>query len=135
MARPRKANPATPSEAGIQRTCGEFLMLDGWRRLKTDPVSRREWGKGFGEKGMADDLFLRYVGRGAQVVTGRTLCEHLWVEWKSARGKVSEHQELWHAQERARGALTVIAGQDFPKTIPGFIAWYMESGLARRVKG
>jgi len=34
--------------------------------------------------------------------------------------------------ERKRGALTLIAGQDFPATIEGFKAWYIGSGLNRR---
>ena len=38
----------------------EYLQLDGWRPIRTDPVSDRARGKGFGELGMPDYLFLRY---------------------------------------------------------------------------
>jgi len=78
------------SEADIQRTCSELLEWDGWRALRTDPVSDRATvdairraimgvpelnhvrelilkvikrcvrGKGFGELGMPDHLYIRY---------------------------------------------------------------------------
>jgi hypothetical protein len=37
-----------------------MLVQDGWRALKTSPVSRRARGVGFGELGMADYLYIRY---------------------------------------------------------------------------
>ena len=37
----------------------------------------------------------------------------------------------WHTKERARGALTLIAGEDFPASVAGFIGWYQQSGLQR----
>lgn len=115
--------------------------------LITDPVSNRERGKGFGELGMADRLYIRY----------RTPCETrdfltdlpkninqlctaqlIWIEWKRTRSgvatKATDHQWEWHTAERARGALTLIAGEDFPATIEGFAAWYKASGLQRRVQ-
>jgi len=131
-------------ERDIERTCGDFLALDGWRCLKTDPVSRREWGKGFGEKGMADCLYLRYIV-GSQdwlrrcwegIIPLISQCvegEIMWIEWKSPRGKLAAHQRRWHNAERARGALTLIAGEDFPATIEGFMKFYRRSGLLRRV--
>lgn len=121
------------SEAAIERTCTDLLELDGWRSLKTDPVSRREWGKGFGEKGMADRLYIRYMkSRYSLELAGHRWAAVLWIEWKSAKGKPAPHQLAWHQAERARGALTLIAGVDFPASIEGFAAWYAESGLQRR---
>ena len=137
---PTKTKPL--SEAHIQQTCTEWLELDGWRSLRTDPVSRREWGKGFGEVGMADHLYIRYlVGPRGDPHCKRSQAEVLWIEFKRAysskvRGprvtKAAEHQKAWHAVERARGALTLIAGEDFPASIEGFQDWYRKSGLMRR---
>ena len=111
-------------EKHIAQACTQFLELDGWRPFKMEPISRREWGKGTGEIGQADYLYLRYV-KGAN-------CEHMHIEWKSKKGKAQQHQCDWHAKERARGALTLIAGEDFPKTIDGFVDWYFASGLMRK---
>jgi hypothetical protein len=125
------------SEAHIQNTCTQLLELDGWRALRTDPVSRREWGKGFGELGMADHLYIRYsripVGPGPEPDFGARAsgCQVLWCEWKSARGKAAQHQLDWIARETARGALVVVAGRTFPASIEGFHAWYRQSGLMR----
>ena len=127
------------SEAHVEHTCTAMLELDGWRALKTDPVSRREWGKGFGEKGMADCLYIRYHPEAIRLHS-RTLCETaaaevLWVEWKTMRGekatKLAGHQVDWHTLERKRGALTLKAGVDFPATIEGFKRFYETSGLMR----
>jgi len=50
----------TLSEAHFQRTCTELLERDGWRSLRTDPVSNRAHGKGFGEKGMSgSEIWMR----------------------------------------------------------------------------
>jgi len=131
-----------PTEAQIQQTCTQMLELDGWRALRTDPVSRREWGKGFGEKGMADHLYIRYR-QGERhdpvsILTSRVILldQVMWIEWKRVRFKkatsVKSHQQIWHQAERARGALTLIAGVDFPATIEGFVEWYKSSGLMRK---
>ena len=111
-------------EALIEAECCRLLAADGWRTLKTDPVSDKSRGKGFGELGMADTLCLRYSRQGAAA-------EVLWIEWKSRRGRVRKHQLEWHTRERACGALTLIAGLDFPATVKGFWDWYQSSGLAR----
>jgi hypothetical protein len=37
-----------------------------------------------------------------------------------------------NAYLRARGALTLIAGEDFPASVDGFRCWYAASGLRRR---
>ena len=73
---------------------------------------------------MADTLCLRY---GRQ----KAACEVMWIEWKAPGGKVKKHQVEWHMKERARGAMTAIAGVDFPASIKGFSRWYRESGLAK----
>ena len=133
-------------ERDIERTCSDFLELDGWRSLKTDPVSDRARGKGFGEIGMADRLYIRYgdielfdrhIGQKEPndypwMKCKRWNCEVLWIEFKSAKGKPSLKQLDWHRAERARGALTWIAGVDFPASIEGFMAFYRQSGLLRR---
>jgi hypothetical protein len=116
--------PSNVRESFIEAECTKILEADGWRSLKTDPVSDRSRGKGFGELGMADTLMLRYdrdMGW-AQV---------MWCEWKAPGGKPAKHQTAWHIRERARGALTLIAGEDFEASIEGFRKWYAESGLRR----
>jgi hypothetical protein len=55
----------------------------------------------------------------------------LWIEFKALKGQPSKAQLDWHAKERARGALTWIAGVDFPASVEGFRAHYLASGLAR----
>lgn len=121
------------SEADIARTCSDLLQADGWRMFITDPVSNRERGKGFGELGMADRLYIRY-GFPNDTYWGTALV--MWIEWKRTRRgvatKATDYQKDWHTAERARGALTLIAGEDFPATIEGFAAWYKASGLQRR---
>lgn len=139
-----------PTERQIQETCSQFLELDGWRRLRTDPVSDRSRGKGFGELGMADMLYIRYRWRAmwnpAAKEGPEAIAEILWVEYKRERGgngkralftkaeKAKIHQLQWIAAERARGAMVLLAGVDFPASIEGFQKWYWESGLARRVR-
>lgn len=129
------------SEADLERQCSDLLALDGWRTLKTDPVSRREWGKGFGELGMADRLYIRYgiryaiEGRGYAVGAGLFVSredEVMWIEWKRPDGRNKQHQKKWQRDERIRGALVLVAREDFPATFEGFCAWYAGSGLMRR---
>lgn len=161
-------------EADIQRTCTDFLVAEGWRHLRTDPVSEaatvnafRRWiiaspmlthvaglilqglkqcsrSKGFGETGMADDLYIRYHNSGNPNVpvpqTNRKMynpgADIMWVEWKRIDGKgrttkARGDQQEWHAEERRRGGFTLIAGEDFPASIEGFIAYYKSLGLGR----
>jgi hypothetical protein len=118
-------------EAEIERTCTNILIHDGWRALKTDPVSDRRRGKGFGELGMADYLYLRYW-----LPHMRPIGEIMWIEWKrrtesGADTKAAAHQKEWHEQERLKGAMVLVAGEDFPATVVGFCAWYEKSGLKR----
>ena len=125
--------PLVLKEFEIAQTCSDMLQHDGWRMIITDPVSDKSRGKGFGELGMADRLYIRYQ-------TERRIpfhCEVMWIEWKriDQRGRTttaSQHQLDWIRDERARGALVLLAGVDFPATIDGFIAWYKGSGLARK---
>lgn len=157
--------PRAHPERDLEKACSDLLQLDGWRMLKTDPGSdvsvigsirrailgcpalnhvrelifgilkRCTRGKGFGEVGMADCLYIRYDPHPHDwPKTNPAPCqgEILWIEFKSLTGKVSQHQRLWHAAERARGALTWIAGQDFPATTDGFLEHYRSSGLMRR---
>jgi hypothetical protein len=121
------------SEADLARAATDFLKLDGWRPFKTDPVSNRELGKGFGEKGMADYLYLRY-GYLKRKRFGPTdvLAEVMWIEWKTPRGRLATHQHFWRETEVNRGAVALIAGVDFPATLEGFLDWYYASGLQRR---
>lgn len=135
----RLAREIRMTEAQIQKTCSDFLAADGWRVLVTNPCSDKARGKGFGELGMADCLYIRY-GACRTFVYGGHLSEAavLWVEYKKldAKGsttKPTQHQLDWHRDERTKGALTVIAGIDFPATIEGFQDWYAASGLARKV--
>lgn len=138
--------PPKISEADIQRTCTELLELDGWRALRTDPVSDRARGKGFGELGMADHLYIRYVTPPLKPrpenILAQSQTETIWIEWKRLKREnrgggcayttKSKNQQNWHVRERARGALTLIAGENFPASIEGFVDWYNKSGLARR---
>ena len=117
------------TEAQIERQITDFLALEGWRAIKTNPCSDKSRGKGFGEIGMPDVLYLRYGSKDC-FVPG--LAEVMWIEHKRPGGKVSPHQADWHYAERARGALVVVATQDFAPHFDGFHAWYLVSGLLRR---
>ena len=79
--------------------------------------------KRVGEAGMPDCLAIRYSDVPITV---------MWIEFKRPGGKPSQAQLVWHRDERARGALTLIAGVDFEPTIEGFMAYYAQSGLKRR---
>lgn len=130
---PGKVPAVAVAESEIQAECTRILAEDGWRALRTDPVSDRGRGKGFGEIGMADMLFIRYTPFQRQSPDGHYMsASHtLWIEFKSANGKPKKHQIDWHTKERARGALTLIAGVDFPASVEGFTQWYANSGLRR----
>lgn len=137
-----KTKTITPSERDLENYGTQLLELDGWRSLKTDPVSRKEWGKGFGEPGMADRQYLRYdcdpQGALYEIMNEhdrqqlRAAGEILWIEWKALRGKPYEHQLAWICLERSRGALVWLAGADFVPTPESFYAHYKASGLMRK---
>ena len=110
--------------------------------LVTNPCSDKARGKGFGEIGMADCLYIRYQPWPSEWHDGnewkpKAECQALvlWIEWKKldAKGnptKATQKQKDWHLAERKRGGLTLIAGEDFEATIEGFVEWYNRSGLA-----
>lgn len=138
---PRPASAPKLRERDIAWAVGDLLELDGWRLLWCEPMSRRDLGKGFGEPGMPDLLALRYWNRGDPAqgyrprVEGKVydpLAEVLWIEFKRPGGRVSPKQAEWHRNERLRGALTVIMGQDCGASVDGFLAWYRKSGVMRR---
>ncbi len=127
-----------PSERHIQATCDDFLALDGWRKIVTDPPHMR--GLGVTERGIADGLYIRYEWNTLKSgVAPLPLSEDhhpsaqvLWIEWKKKGGKAQQHQKDWHMAERARGALVWVSGEDFTATIEAFQQHYRESGLMRR---
>lgn len=126
---PQSATADDFPESLIEAECTKLLEEDGWRALRTDPVSDRARGKGFGEAGMADHWFARPLPS-----AGPYACEMLWCEFKAGSNTAKKHQILWHHRERARGFQTWIANEDFPATIEGFKAHYAASGLMRRLK-
>ncbi len=145
---PEQLEAPSKCEADIQQECVKLMQEDGWRALRTDPVSDKSRGKGFGELGMADYLFIRYQNSGYGL-PAREWQPHdvqinalhiaswvnvVWVEFKARGGKVGSHQSAWHANERARGALTWIASVDFPASVEGFREFYSKTGLMRRSK-
>ena len=165
---PAMRKPKLLSEFHIAKTCSDWLALDNWRRLNTNPVSDtatiqairgaiakrcgsggippwlqdclRGRGKGFGELGMADDLYIRYTflrDVGGSTTEARSLAQMLWIEWKRPGQTAKPHQKAWHAAERARGALVWVAEDTWvtPKDgdpIAAFQAHYRESGLMRK---
>lgn len=126
-----------PSEKQIQQTVDEFMVLDGWRVIVTDPPHLR--GLAVQEEGICDRLFLRYsripVGPGSEPIHAALAsgCQALWIEHKRKGGKAGAKQKAWHAQERTRGGLVIVAGEDFDASVDGFLDWYAKSGLARVV--
>lgn len=125
------------TEAQVQQTIVEFLELDGWRAIRTDPVSDRSRGKGFGEVGMPDYLFVRYQEPNdwgdswPELGNGPIRCKALvlWIEFKRAGQKPKPHQTRWIEAERARNALVLVVDD-----IDAFIAWYKASGLNTRMQ-
>lgn len=122
-------------ERELLASIDNIMGWEGWRIWKLETVRDKERGRGFGEPGMADRLYLRPTGkRGASFA-----CEALYVEGKRVRSdrpsatKAQAHQQLWHAAERASGFRTVILGQDCEATFDGFFRWYGEAGLFRRM--
>ena len=122
------------TEAQIERQITDWLALDDWRALKTNPCSDKARGKGFGEVGMADVLYIRYM---VELLAPRmpewdAQAHVMWIEHKRASGVVRPHQLAWHEAESARGALVVVATEDFEPSLDGIIEWYRVSGLLRR---
>lgn len=134
-----KSGQVVLTEAQIEATCVALMVADGWTAYKMEQIFSEKKRKSVGIAGMADHLFLRYQPMPIEVpIEARVLADVLWCEFKrvTASGratKASTAQHHWHTCERAKGALTVIAGIDFPATIEGFQVWYRTSGLARKV--
>ncbi len=108
------------SEGQIQRTCEDFLKINGWRIFRLEMNYSERKRKVIGEAGAPDCMAVRYLPTDREI---------LFIEWKSAKGKPSLKQLDWHRNERSRGAMTVIAGVDFKPTPEDFIQWYKDSGL------
>jgi hypothetical protein len=131
-----RRNRRGPSEASIQGACDDLLVLDGWRILKTDLAHLR--GLGVQEPGMPDRCYIRYEHEGdphpEPMPYDNAWSQVMWIEWKCKRpgSKAAEHQNKWHRAERARCALVLVAGEDFGASPEEFLAWYNQSGLARR---
>ncbi len=109
------------SEADVQRAVTDLLQLDGWRAIRTDPTSDRARGKGFGEPGMPDHLYIRYG-----ILLYGAEAEVFWIEFKRKGKKPKDHQRDWHDLERRRGALVYVVDD-----IDDFMKLYAESGLCR----
>ena len=139
LGRRLKIDPATGSlvvsESSIEEGITAILEYDGWRSFKMERNFSEKKQRAFGEAGMPDRLYVRYAYGGSypKFASGQCISEVLFIEHKSAKGIASAAQKLWHAAERKRGALTLIAGVDFVASIDGFLSWYESSGLKRRV--
>ena len=120
------------SEADVQQAVVLMLELDGWRAIRTDPVSDKSRGKGFGEVGMPDYLFIRYQCVAMLKDTHEVIdvdppcCQVLWVEFKAPGKSCETHQLDWHLEERLRGALVTVVD-----SVDDFREWYKTSGLMR----
>lgn len=147
--KPIKAPPVL--EKHIEKAITALLEIDGWRAIKMEQNFSERKRKSVGESGMADHLYLRYGCRDASVFLKIikpfhiSKSEVLWIEFKKQRSgngkrgiftkaeKASIKQRAWIARERSRGALVLLVGEDCPATIEGVCAWYMASGLNRRI--
>lgn len=134
-------------ERDIEAACTQLLQLDGWRVFHMEQQWSEKKRKSVGEHGMADVLAIRYgpprrhqqrFARGFETTWFPEDAEVVWLEFKRITGKsgrptkAAPHQKIWHRDERLRGAMTLIAGEDFPASTDGFIAWYRGSGLMRQ---
>jgi hypothetical protein len=126
----KSGGPVKLTEAQIERQITDFLALDDWRAIKTEASATSPRG-GRVERGTPDVLYIRYRWE-ASTRRPLPLCEAMWIEHKAPGGKVSQHQRDWHQAERARGALVVVATEDFAPSLDGFAAWYRQSGIMRR---
>lgn len=130
--------PREKREAALKAEANKLMQADGWRVWNLESVRDATRGRGFGEPGMPDTLYIRKHTLDLRS-GGRHLYEVLYVEWKIIRPgrkgaeRAQVHQKLWHAAERGRGFWTVIAGEDFTATLDGFINWYASNNLNRSV--
>jgi len=109
-------------ERDVAKQVSDFLEFRGWRRLRNQVGLATNMGGHtirFGEKGMADLLFLLYLPQ--QSPTGECIPHAMvmWLETKRKGGKLSLDQTVWQAAERARGALVLNVDH-----FEIFAAWY-----------
>ena len=136
-------------EKHIEKAITTLLEIDGWRAIKMEQNFSERKRKSVGEAGMADHLYIRYwTGCLNQLefkAPYESWAQVLWIEFKKLKGgngkrgiftkaeKASIKQRAWIARERSRGALVLLVGEDCPATIEGVRAWYLASGLNRRL--
>jgi len=131
--RARSGKPRQHPERDLQKACEDLLQLDGWRIFRLEQNFSEKKQKSVGESGAPDGLYIRYPYTAYPEESNTdTFCDVMFIEWKSSTGKAKQHQKDWHAQERSRGALVVVAGEDFKADKDSFVAWYRGSGLMRR---
>lgn len=114
-------------EKDVQKACEDILQWDGWRLFRLE----RNWSpkkkKAVGETGAPDTMAVRYLDGGY----ARSQVVH--IEWKRVKGgRLSPEQWDWHRKERARGALTWIAGETFEPNYESFKEFYEACGLCNR---
>ena len=91
-------SPAKLAEREVTRQVKDFMLYRGWRAVR---MQRTVIAGAFqsGEPGIPDYLFLRYVSQAKAHVLA------IWIEFKGPTGRVSEQQQIWHCDERLKGAL------------------------------
>jgi hypothetical protein len=121
-----RSNKLQVKEIDVQCAVVDMLSADGWRAIRTDPVSNKARGTGFGEISMPDFLFLRYWRMDNLHNDTRPIGEMFWIEFK-APGKVPNLAQLkWHGNERNLGALVLVVDN-----VDDFREFYKTSGLMR----
>ena len=121
-------------ERNIQDGIVTILSLDDWIITILDPGYRpgQVMPKDY-VPGTADLIAVRPLnGPEHHSSWSHAKCDVMWIETKRPRGKVSETQRIWHESMRARGALTVIVGEDCEASSEAFRLWYESSSLCRR---
>lgn len=118
----------------VQKPVVQFLEIDGWRCFRTELTVQKDRGRVVGELGQPDYLAIRYHPESVRLhyrtVAEAARTEVMWLEMKAPNGaRLSANQKLWHAAERKRGALVLVVDN-----FDAFRAWYMDSGLNRRIK-
>jgi hypothetical protein len=107
------------AEREVSRQISDYLGWHGWRRIRNQSGVATNAGGGtfrFGEKGIPDLLFLRYIPEHPGIALV------LWVETKRAKGKLAPEQLKWQHDERLRGALVANAF-----SLETFSEWYQET--------
>ncbi len=130
----RKGKLVVP-ESSLESAVATLMQLDGWRYFHTE-YALTQGGRPVLEPNMPDAFFIRYLdgkeGCGCPLPFGCCCSHTIWVEFKRVGKKATGEQRLWHAAERKRGAIMLVAGVDFTADTEGFKVWYRASGLMRR---